>query len=101
MEDREEKPALGLERLLGFARTLQNISSMGDLLEAALKEVQATTPYSHAWLMVKDDERDTHLRLIEVSGQQRSQMWELAPVLEVKGDPFLEALLASRTPVVI
>jgi len=101
MEDRGGKPALGLVRLLAFARELQHISAMGDLLDASLQEVRATTAYSHAWLMVKDDEQDTHLRLLEVSGTQRSRMWELAPVLEVKGDPFLEALLASPTPVVI
>jgi signal transduction histidine kinase/CheY-like chemotaxis protein len=74
---------------------------MGDLLEVSLREVQATTGYAHAWLMVKDDERDAHLRLLEMSGAQRAQVWKLAPVLEVTGDPFLEALLVSRTPVVI
>ena len=101
MEDRGVKPAPSLVRLLGFARALQHISAMGELLEASLREVQATTGYAHVWLMVKDDEHDAHLRLLEVSGAQRAQVWELAPVLEVKGDPFLEELLASRTPIVI
>jgi signal transduction histidine kinase/CheY-like chemotaxis protein len=101
MEDRGGKPAPSLVRLLGFARALQHISAMGDLLEASLQEVQATTGYAHAWLMVKDEEHDTQLRLLEMSGAQSAHVWELAPVLEVNGDPFLEELLASRTPVVI
>jgi len=92
---------LSLVRLLAFARKLQNAASFEDLLIAARAEVERATGYRHAWLMVKDDESDQRLRLIDVSGGQRSSIWEVAPVLEVRGDAFLEQLLSSDVPVVI
>ena len=92
---------LSLVRLLAFARRLQNTASFEELLIAARAEVERATGYRHAWLMVKDDESDQRLRLIDVSGGQRSSIWEVAPVLEVKGDAFLEQLLASDRAVVI
>jgi signal transduction histidine kinase/CheY-like chemotaxis protein len=92
---------LGLVRLLAFARTLQNTASFADLLSAARAEVERATGYRHAWLMVKDDETDTRLRLIEVSSDQDSIIWEQTPALEIRGDAFLEQLLSSTVPVVI
>jgi signal transduction histidine kinase/ActR/RegA family two-component response regulator len=94
-------PAISLERLLAFARALQPITSMGELLDVALEEVRDTTGYGHAWLMVKDDEQDATLRLLEVSGARRADIWERAPVIPIKGDPFIEQLLQSRAPMVI
>jgi signal transduction histidine kinase/CheY-like chemotaxis protein len=90
-----------LVRLLAFARTLQNAASFEELMTAALAEVERSTAYRHAWLMVKDDESDQRLRLIDVSGGKRASIWEVAPVLDVKGDAFLEQLLSSNVPVVI
>jgi signal transduction histidine kinase len=94
-------PADSLERLLAFARALQPITSMGELLDLALEEVRRTTGYGHAWLMVKDDEQDATLRLLEVSGARRADIWERAPVIPITGDPFVEELVRSRVPVVI
>src|SRR5690606_20551698 len=92
---------LSLVSLLAFARKLQNTSSFEELLAAARTEVERATAYRHAWLMVKDDESDRRLRLIDASGGHRASIWEVAPVLEVTGDAFLETLLASDGPVVI
>jgi signal transduction histidine kinase/CheY-like chemotaxis protein len=92
---------LSLVRLLAFARRLQDAASFEELLTVARAEVERATGYRHAWLMVKDDESDQRLRLIDVSGAERASIWEVAPVLEVKGDAFLEQLLSSDRPVVI
>ncbi len=92
---------LNLSRLLAFARRLQQATSFSDLLETARDEVRAATGYAHAWLMVSDNEEKRELRLIEVSGARRELVWDVAPVLQVEGDPYLEELLSSNAPVVI
>jgi signal transduction histidine kinase/ActR/RegA family two-component response regulator len=90
-----------LARLLAFARHLQDITTFSDLLDASRNEVEAATGYSHAWLLVKDEDHHTQLRLLETSGSRRDNIWDVAPILESKGDPFLEELLSSQVPLVI
>jgi signal transduction histidine kinase/CheY-like chemotaxis protein len=90
-----------LVRLLGFARVLQDITSFGALLDASRAEVESTTGYAHAWLLMRDERNTTQLRLLETSGTHRDDIWSYASVLDVKGDPFLEELLSSHVPLVI
>jgi two-component system, cell cycle sensor histidine kinase and response regulator CckA len=63
--------------------------------------VREAAGYQHVWLMVSDSEEGSELRLIEISGGQRELVWDVAPLLKVKGDPFLEEVLSSDVPVVI
>jgi signal transduction histidine kinase/CheY-like chemotaxis protein len=90
-----------VNRLLAFARKLQHAASFPELLETARDEVREATGYQHVWLMVSDSDEGGELRLIEVSGERRELVWDVAPLLQVKGDPFLEELLSSDAPVVI
>jgi signal transduction histidine kinase/ActR/RegA family two-component response regulator len=90
-----------LARLLAFARVLQDVTTFGDLLDASRAEVEATTGYAHAWLMVKDETHPTRLRLLETSSSRRADIWETAPVLDSKGDRFIEEIIDSRVPVVV
>jgi signal transduction histidine kinase/ActR/RegA family two-component response regulator len=90
-----------LVRLLSFARVLQDVTSFGALLDASRAEVEATTGYAHAWLMMRDERNTTQLRLLETSGTRRDDIWRYASVLDVKGDPFLEELLSNHVPLVI
>ncbi|HMI93778.1 MAG TPA: GAF domain-containing protein, partial [Polyangiales bacterium] len=92
---------LSTKRLLAFARKLQHAASFDDLLAAARDEAEAATGYQHVWFMVADDEAAEELRLIDFAGSQRAQAWEVATRLKVKGDAFLEQLIASDEPVVI
>ena len=89
------------QRLLAFARKLQHVDSFGTLLETAYEEAREVTGYEHVWLMVADSEALETLRLIEISSALRSLVWEVAPVLTVRGDAFLEEVVASDGPVVI
>src|SRR5512133_732415 len=90
------------EHLLVFARVLQHAASFEELLEATREEARKIVGYNHAWFMVADDEQLEELRLIDISSaKHRQRVWEVAPVLKVKGDQFLEALVASDSPVVI
>ncbi|HEY4186124.1 MAG TPA: ATP-binding protein [Polyangia bacterium] len=88
-------------RLLVFARTLLRATDFAELLTIARDEIRASVGYKHAWFMVADDEAVDELRLIQVSGDRADVAWEVAPLLKVAGDPYLEALRASDGPIVI
>ena len=92
---------LSTNRLLAFARKLQRTNTFFDLVEAAHAEVSDALGYAHAWFMVADDDSARELRLIEYAGERRSLAWEIAPVLKVDGDAFLERLIKSDVPIVI
>jgi signal transduction histidine kinase/ActR/RegA family two-component response regulator len=90
-----------LARLLAFARALQDVTNFGALLDVSRAEVESTTGYSHAWLVVKDETHPTRLRLLETAGARRENIWEAATILDSNGDQFIEEVLASRVPVVV
>jgi anti-sigma regulatory factor (Ser/Thr protein kinase) len=92
---------LSAERLLVFAKHLFRAATFGELLAAARDEVRSVVGYRHVWFMVADRARAGELRLIDFSGGNRDVVWKVAPVLKVKGDRFLEDLVASDGPVVI
>ena len=88
-------------RLLAFARKLLPAVTFGDLIEVAREEARVAVGYEHVWFMVADEENPHELRLIEVSGVNQAQIWEVAPVLIVTGDRFLEEVVSSDMPIVI
>jgi signal transduction histidine kinase/ActR/RegA family two-component response regulator len=89
------------ESLLAFARDLLRATDFTDLLTIAHTEIKASLGYQHVWLMVADREDAQELRLIEFSGDKRAAAWEVAPVLKVAGDKFLEEIVSSEGPVVV
>jgi signal transduction histidine kinase/ActR/RegA family two-component response regulator len=92
---------LDTKRLLGFARGLQRATTFRDIVVAARAEVQAATGYAHAWLMVADEVDPDLMHLFDFQGDRRDQIMEAVPVLNVKGDPFLEAIVASDAPDIV
>jgi signal transduction histidine kinase/CheY-like chemotaxis protein len=88
-------------RLLAFARKLLPAATFSELLLVVREEARAEAGYEHVWFMVADDENPHELRLIEYSGRKHAQVWEVAPVLKVTGDLFLEAVVRSDVPIVI
>jgi anti-sigma regulatory factor (Ser/Thr protein kinase) len=96
-----QRPDFSSSRLLVFARQLMRATDVGAILEAAGDEVKAVAGYQHVWLLVADREDLGQLRLIEYAGTLREVVWETAPLFNVKGDKFLEHLVASDGPVVI
>jgi GAF domain-containing protein len=94
-------PDFSSSRLLAFARHLIHASSISAILSAAGEEVKAVAGYRHVWFFVADREDVGQLRLIEYAGNMSEFIWANAPLLNVKGDRFLEELVASDGPVVI
>lgn len=90
-----------LERLLTFARQLQRAATFGELASMVREEVHQAVGYDRVWLMVADDEQAQELRLIGFAGDQPALVWEVAPVLKVRGDAFLEDIWRSDVPVVV
>jgi hypothetical protein len=98
---RGARAPLSANRLLVFARDVLRAKTFGALLAAARDEVKAVAGYEQVWFMVANTAELDELRLIDFSGGHREIVWDVAPVLKVKGDPFLEELVASDGPVVI
>jgi signal transduction histidine kinase/ActR/RegA family two-component response regulator len=88
-------------RLLAFAKELQRASTFQELLEITRQEAITAAGYPHVWLFISDDEEVTEARLIDYAGSQRDLAWELAPVMPIAGDPFLEEIVKSLEPVVV
>ena len=103
MQPSEAAAAFGfsVNRLLVFAKDLLGATTFGGLLAAAREEVRTVAGYEHVWFMVADRDEVDELRLIDFSGGRRDVVWATAPILQVKGDKFLEELVASDGPVVI
>ncbi|MEY4576882.1 MAG: hypothetical protein RL701_1585 [Pseudomonadota bacterium] len=93
--------SLSTQRLLRFARSLQRAEDFAQLVRAASLEVQEALGYAHTWLMIAEDETLMRFRMIAYAGSQSDRVWEVAPVLEVSGDAFLMALIASDGPDVV
>jgi signal transduction histidine kinase/CheY-like chemotaxis protein len=94
-------PEPGTERLLTFARKLHRAADFAELIEIVAAEAREVTGYQHAWLMIGETEALETFRLIDISSVHRELAWEVAPVLTVKGDAFLEELVRTALPLVI
>ncbi len=88
-------------RLLSFARELQRATSFRELLDVARAETRAAVGYKRAWLYVADDADVREVKLIDYSGDERELTWEKARTLRVDGDPMLEEIRDSDSPVVV
>jgi signal transduction histidine kinase/ActR/RegA family two-component response regulator len=88
-------------RLLLFARELQRASTFGELMDATLVEVEEILGFHHTWLMVAENEELTHFRLIDAAGRRRGLFWEVAPVLDTRGDSMMAEILRGDRPVVV
>jgi len=88
-------------RLLLFARELQRASTFEELIDTTLVEVERSLGFHHAWLMVAEDEDLTHVRLIDAAGTRRDFLWEVAPLLDIRGDVMIAEILQGDRPVVV
>jgi signal transduction histidine kinase/ActR/RegA family two-component response regulator len=90
-----------LEDLLAFARRLLRAATFADLVSIVREEVRESVGYNRAWFYVAEREDAQELRLIGFSGDVADLVWDVAPVLKVQGDPFLEEFITSDRPVVV
>jgi len=88
-------------RLLAFARELQRASTFRELLETTRAESVALAGYAQVWLFISDTDEVKEGRLIDYAGSQRDAVWDVAPVLQVEGDPLLEQIVKSDEPIVV
>ena len=88
------------ERILAYARDLQQATTFGDLLEVT-QRMLSTIGYAHAWLFVATDDDGTEWRMLDYAGAKRADVWAAAPVVKVHGDAMLEEIRAATEPVVV
>lgn len=89
------------ERLLAFARRLQNSATFAELLQATREEAACAVGYQNVWFYVAEDDPVTTLRLVEVSSERKGKVEEVARVLHLGADRLIQDLLASDVPIVI
>jgi signal transduction histidine kinase/CheY-like chemotaxis protein len=90
-----------MERLLAFARKLQNAATFADLLQTAHDEVLEVTGYRNVWFYVANPEDTRELKLIEITSKQRQLVWDVAETLTVDSDPLIQELLNGDVPIII
>jgi len=90
-----------MERLLAFARGLQNAATFVELLEVTHHEVLDATGYQHIWFYVLDYEKSNELRLLELASERDVQIRSTAGVLRIDEDPLIQEILSSDVPVVV
>src|SRR5881394_2912069 len=88
-------------RLLAVASALGRAHDFSELVKIAQAEVAASMGYRHVWLRVASADGGDRLQLVEVASAARSALREVAPVVRVTGDRFLEDVMASVRPVVV
>jgi len=87
--------------LLAFARELQRAATFQDLVVITHAELVTALGYTHVWFFVADSEEAEEWRLIDYAGVMQGMVWEVAPVLKIKGDAMLEEIARGAAPVVV
>ena len=90
-----------MERLLVFARNLQNAATLAELLQTAYDEVTTVTGYRNVWFYLTEQDNPNVLRLIESSSSQKELLLNVARELNADGDALIQELLRAEGPVVI
>jgi signal transduction histidine kinase len=89
-----------VERLLPFARSLQDAATFRDVLERGHREIQDATGYQHVWMFVFENEDEA--TLLDLSSPWLDDaVREDAGRLTIKGDAMLEEIARAEGPVVV
>ncbi len=86
--------------LLRLSGHLERAHTFSEVLQAALAEVRTVTGYRSAWAYLFSED-GASMSLLSIEGARADTLRRSAPVLTVKGDGMLEALLAAHGPVVV
>lgn len=92
--------SVDVQRLLRFARDLQQATDVDTLVRIYQREVLEVTGYRHAWLAVFE-EGMKRCRVLSVTSELERLVWEHSAVVPVEGDGMMEELCQSRQPVVV
>ena len=88
-------------QLLAFARALLRADTIPELLRVTRDEARSAVGYGNVWFMIGEKEDPDVMQLVDFDGADRDNVRAVAPRLTVRGDAFLEELIASDAPVVI
>ncbi len=90
-----------MERLLAFARKLQNVSTLEDLLALAREECRNAIGYRNVWLHVSRAENGCELRWVVPSDGKGESSPNGTEVVDGGSDPLMREVLDASSPVVI
>lgn len=86
--------------LLRLSRELEQAQTFQQVLDAALKEIKEVLGYQTAWAYLLSEDGET-LKLITIQGELSEELSREFPTLQVRGDRFLEEIVAANGPVVV
>ena len=88
-------------RLLPFARSLQNATTLRDVLERAHDEIREAIGFEHVWLFVFENEDDAYLLDLSAAPSVAEAARRDAARLTIRGDAMLEEIARAEAPVVV
>ncbi|MCA9733434.1 PAS domain S-box protein [candidate division KSB1 bacterium] len=93
---RDEK----MHSLLQLAQSLQQARSFDQVVQALLKEIRKVVGYKTAWIYLVDNKLE-HVQLLTAAGNRENQLRQWANKFKIKGDDYLQQVIASKTPIVM
>jgi two-component system cell cycle sensor histidine kinase/response regulator CckA len=92
--------SVDLQRLLRFARELQQATSIDAIVRLTQREIVESTGYSRVWFYVLEPDRERG-RMLAFVGDAEELQWEHAQTIVVAGDRMAEEILRGEGPVVV
>jgi len=96
LNDRKNK----IQSLLRISRGLEKTSSYAELLDIIYNEIVETTGIPSVWIYLFDEPLET-ATFIGAKGNIASILNNGAPILHIKGDPFLEEIATATHTVIV
>jgi signal transduction histidine kinase/CheY-like chemotaxis protein len=92
--------SVDFQRLLRFARELQQATDVDGLIRVTQREIRESTGYEHVWFYVLEPDL-RHGRMLAFAGGAEHLQWEHAQTIRVEGDRMVEEFLRGDQPLVI
>jgi PAS domain S-box-containing protein/putative nucleotidyltransferase with HDIG domain len=86
--------------LLNLSKSLEISKTYEEILEASLKIIEDFFGYRNIWFYLYSNNRD-RAELIGAAGWKAEQIRKDAPILQIRGDAFLEEIAEGHAPIVI
>ncbi len=88
------------QRLLRFARELQQATDIDGLIRVTRREICESTGYQHVWFHVFEPDL-RHARMLAFAGGDAQLQWDHAQTIPIDGDRMAEELRSGLAPVVV
>lgn len=89
-----------MRSLARLAQKLERARNYAEIVRPLQEEIETILGYQAAWIYLFDEERK-HARLLAAAGEKAPEIEDRIPILQVRGDAFLEEIAAGDHVVVV